>query len=181
MAVKLNPFLYSILVDLKMNDFTVSEAMDALLREPNEFIDDREARKVVHRLLPIAIKNGLLNRTDEAIEGMKTAIYSKTELFLETVFVARNNKQRINDKNSISKTVSPKFQLEKELFESEIDLHSSIAEAAEYKILQKRLPELADSLQNKYLTVKEKSSRLLGKVNAIKSTIELLKTGTKKC
>jgi len=180
MTVKINPFLYSILVDLEMNDFTVTDARDALLRESNDFFDDREARKVVHRILPLAIKNGFLHRSEEKAKGEKLILYSKTKLFFETKFTSKKKPLNIKKETSERSALSI-YELEKELFECEIDLHTSISEATEYKSLQKRLPELANSLQNKYLAVKEKSSLLLGKSNALKNTIELIKTGIHQC
>ena len=67
--VNLNVFLHSLLVIKQMNEFTVIEAKDALLREHAEFTDSTEARKFIYRQLLQSINNGLLKRTVNQISN----------------------------------------------------------------------------------------------------------------
>ncbi len=72
--VDMNVFLHSLLVINKMNNFTVTEAKNALLAEHPEFIDSEVARKFVYRQLTHNIKKGLIKRTDYFSNGKKKVI-----------------------------------------------------------------------------------------------------------
>ena len=77
----MNVFLHFLLVIKQMNNFTVTEAKNALLHEQSEFTDAVETRKFIYRQLTRNVAKGLLKRTNKVNKGAKEVIYSKTELF----------------------------------------------------------------------------------------------------
>ena len=170
-----------------MNEFTVIEARDALLHEHTEFTDADAARKFIYRQLLWAIKNGLLKRTDNFDDGVKTAIYSKTEAFFASTFApvkrGKKQKQKSPPKAITAKpnTENYKALLEKELMTYEIDLNASIEEAKEYKRLSTRFPELKEKLQQHQLQAKSQSTQLLGKVHALQKLLGYKITGSQSC
>ena len=185
--VNLNVFLHSLLVIKQMNEFTVIEAKDALLREHAEFTDSTEARKFIYRQLLQCINNGLLKRTDHIDDGIKKVLYSKTDKFFASTIVPVNRRPK-QKKTRSRKTVSPELKtdnyqtlLEKELITYEIDLNASIEEAKEYKRLSSRFPELKDKLQQHHLQAKNQSIQLLGKVHALQKLLGYTVTGYQPC
>ena len=170
-----------------MNEFTVIEARDALLREYTEFTDTGAARKFIYRQLRWGIKNGLLKRTDHFDDGIKSVIYSKTEAFFASTFVPvkrdKKKKQKSSRKATAAKpnTENYKALLEKELKTYEIDLNACIEEAKEYKRLSTRFPELKEKLQQHQLQAKNQSTQLLGKVHALQKLLGYTVTGSQSC
>lgn len=68
----MNVYLHFLLVIKQMNEFTVSEAKDALLNEQPEFTDEVETRKFIYRQLTRNVEKGLLERVeslDFSIQG----------------------------------------------------------------------------------------------------------------
>lgn len=80
--VDMNVFLHSLLVTKQMDNFTISEAKEALIAHHVEFTDSVEARKFIYRQLTRGIEKGLINRSDNPNNKIRKVIYSKTELFL---------------------------------------------------------------------------------------------------
>lgn len=85
--VDMNVFLHSLLVTKQMNNFTVLEAKEALLKGHAEFTDEVEARKYIYRQLTRSVEKGLLKRTDCFESGSKQVIYSKTDKLLASSIV----------------------------------------------------------------------------------------------
>lgn len=188
LKVNMNVFLHSLLLKQQMNNFTVSEAKDALLREHPEFTDSVEARKYIYRQLSRNVDKGLLKRTDCFEDGSKKVLYSKTEKFLAATVVPikrADTKQRSTfPKIKKQQQATPhNYQalLEKELMSYEMDLNTIIEEAKEYKRLSARFPELKEKLQQHQLQAKNQSVQLLGKVHALQKLLGYTVTGHKSC
>jgi hypothetical protein len=185
--VNMNVFLHSLLVIKQMNEFTVIEAKDALLREHAEFTDSAEARKFIYRQLLRSVDKGLLKRTDLFDDGIKNVLYSKTEKFFASTIVPmkRGDKKKKSSSPKITKqapkTINYKALLEKELMTYEIDLNASIEEVNEYKRLSSRFPELKEKLQQHQLQTKNQSVQLLGKVHALQKLLGYTVTGYQPC
>jgi hypothetical protein len=178
----MNVFLHFLLVIKQMNNFTVTEAKDALLHEQSEFTDAVETRKFIYRQLTRNVAKGLLKRTNKVNKGSKEVIYSKTELFfnLEIVPSSRGSSAKIieiinnNSTNAkVEKLQITEYQdeLKKDLLTYEIDLNTVLEEAKEYKRLTARYPKLHEQLQLHHTQAKEKSIKLLGKINALQTLL----------
>tara|TARA_R110001583_G_C5662545_1_gene409805 strand:+ start:1865 stop:2374 length:510 start_codon:yes stop_codon:yes gene_type:complete len=169
-----------------MNDFTVAEARDALLKEHVEFTDEVESRKFIYRQLTRTIEKGLLKRADCFKSGAKKVIYSKTDkFFASTIMPLTRGSEKIATLHKVPKkvfkTVNYKDELQKELYTYELDLNTVIEEAKEYKRLSIRFPELREKLQQHQLHAKEKSIQLLGKVQALQNLLSDPVTEQKGC
>jgi len=175
--VNMNVFLHSLLVIKQMNDFTVSEAKEALLREHTEFTDDKKTRMFIYRQLSNNIENGLIKRTDRFEAKGEQVIYSTTEKFLTSNIVPikrTTKKKKITAQRTSTKVtekISYKNELKKELMTSEIDLNTTLEEAKEYKRLAERFPELQEKIQQYQVQTKDKSIKLLGKVHALQNLL----------
>ena len=178
----MNVFLHFLLVIKQMNNFTVTQAKDALLREQSEFTDPVETRKFVYRQLTRNVANGLSRRTNKLNKGAKEVIYSTTELFssLEIVPTSRRGKVKQIDTANISvpdistetvKVIEYQEELKKDLLTYEIDLNTVLEEAKEYQRLSARYPKLQVQLQLHHTQAKEKSIKLLGKINALQTLL----------
>jgi len=178
----MNVFLHFLLVIKQMNDFTVTQAKEALLREQSEFTDPVETRKFVYRQLTRNVANGLLRRTNKLNKGAKEVIYSTTELFssLEIVPISRRGKVKQIDTANIGasdistetvKVIEYQEELKKDLLTYEIDLNTVLEEAKEYQRLSARYPKLQEQLQLHHTQAKEKSIKLLGKINALQTLL----------
>ena len=178
----MNVFLHFLLVIKQMNNFTVTQAKDALLREQSEFTDSVETRKFVYRQLTRNVANGLLRRTNKLNKGAKEVIYSTTELFssLEIIPTSRRGKVKQIDTTNISvpdistetvKVIEYQEELKKDLLTYEIDLNTVLEEAKEYQRLSARYPKLQVQLQLHHTQAKEKSIKLLGKINALQTLL----------
>ena len=178
----MNVFLHFLLVIKQMNNFTVTQAKEALLREQSEFTDPVETRKFVYRQLTRNVANGLLRRTNKLNKGAKEVIYSTTELFssLEIVPTSRRGKVKQIDTANISvpdistetvKVIEYQEELKKDLLTYEIDLNTVLEEAKEYQRLSARYPNLQEQLQLHHTQAKEKSIKLLGKINALQTLL----------
>jgi len=185
--VGMNVHLHFLLVIKQMNDFTVSEAKDALLHEQPEFSDAVETRKFIYRQLTSNVKKGLLKRSEKFESGAKKVLYSKTDLFLsgkvEPTFRGSKIKKGKPRKaqNQIVKSIDYQGELKKELLAYEIDLNTVLEEAKEYKRLSARFPTLQDQLQQHHSLAKEKSIKLLGKLHALQNLLGYTVTGHQSC
>ena len=185
--VNMNVFLHSLLVIKQMNNFTVLEAKDALVKDHAEFTDDVEARKFIYRQLTRSIEKGLMKRTDCFDSGSKQVIYSKTDKLLASSIVPIKREIKARKASGKKKLVKIpeaakyKIELKKELMAYEIDLNTILEEAKEYKRLSTRFPELQDKLKLHQSQAKDKSIKLLGKINALQNLLSYTATGHQSC
>jgi hypothetical protein len=185
--VGMNVYLHFLLVIKQMNDFTVTEAKDALLHEKSELIDAVETRKFIYRQLTSNVTKGLLKRSERLSNGVKKVIYSKTDLFftvkIEPITRGRKAKKSKthNTQRNIVKAIDYQEELKKELLAYEIDLNTTLEEAKEYKRLSARFPKLQDQLQQHHSNAKDKSIKLLGKLHALQNLLGYTVTGHQSC
>jgi len=183
----MNVFLHSLLMIKQMNNFTVLEAKDALLKDHPEFTDDIEARKFIYRQLNRSVEKGLLKRTDGFNNGSNHVLYSKTDKLLASSIVPikrESRKKKIairKDPVKVAKKISYEVELKKELLAYEIDLNTTLEEAKEYNRLSERFPELQEKLKEHQSQAKNKSIKLLGKINALQNLLSYTVTGYKAC
>lgn len=183
----MNVYLHFLLVIKQMNEFTVSEAKEALLNEQPEFTDEVETRKFIYRQLTRNVEKGLLERAENLDEGVKKILYSKTDLFfavkLEPLIRGKKTKQ-VKPQSIADKTVNAidyQQELQKELLAYEIDLSTVFEEAKEYKRLSARFPKLQKQLEQHHSGAKDKSIKLLGKIHALQNLLGYAVNGYESC
>jgi len=175
--INMNKFLHYLLVIKKLDNFTITEAKNALMELSSDFHDHSEARKFIYRQLTRQIDKGLIERRNESDKNTNKVIYSKTETFFESTFepTLQNRKPRkkmtqpLIKKND--KSTDYQKELNKELLAYEIDLNTTLEEAKEYNRLSTRFPELQEQLQAHQSQAKDKSIQLLGKVHALQNLL----------
>ena len=186
----MNVYLHFILVIKQMNEFTVSEAKDALLNERSEFTDAVETRKFIYRQLTRNVEKGLLKRVESLCDGTKKILYSKTDLFFSAQIKPSTGSRKIKkDKPPVIAEKSLKTveendyqkELKKELQAYEIDLNTVFEEAKEYQRLTERFPKLQKQLEHHHSRAKDKSIKLLGKIHALQNLLGYEVTGYKSC
>jgi len=171
-AVPLNNFVYNLLIEKNLNDFTIKEIRDALMISSSKFDDKHEAHRFIYRQVIYLVDKKLLIK--QVTAGSKLATYAKSALFLATKFVAKSRKSK---KQSAEVTVVSNLrtvakydfqdELSKEKHTHEADLAVILCEVEEYKDLIQRFPEQVDNLKELYLDARGRSAQLLGKINAI--------------
>ena len=174
--IKMNVLLAKILEGETFNKFTVVKLRDEYLRHSQETLCAKEARKYVYRQIVRLVKLGLLIKN--GAKNSHKITYKKTALFNEVTFLSNSsqevlyeNKLPISDENNLGK-YSIK-SLEKTLKEYKVDMMAAIGESEEYIRLLDTIPEMKEQLREHYHLARDKSSKLLGKIKALQTIIEI--------
>ncbi|MEZ8094497.1 response regulator [Photobacterium swingsii] len=176
MSVVINEHIYNILMDEQFDNFTVLQLRDIYLSSKETTINMVEARKIVYRQILRLLKLGLLEKNEA--ERQRKPTYTKTALFYEAKLQPRvkiiQSEQALSMPESIKQDVAEKSQnviqqLEKKLKQYQVDLLASIGESEEYMRLYEALPEMKSHLEMQYHQARERSSKLLGQIKAIKT------------
>jgi len=175
--IRINVFMHNLLIINEMNDFTVLEARNALLKEHSEFTDKIEARKFIYRQLTRYIEKGIIKRMNTFDGRVKQVVYSKTDKFFISEIVPSirrpSKKRAIKDlPENVTDILNYEAELKKELIAYKIDLTTVLEEAKEYKLISFRFPELQERVNKHQSRAKSKSIQLLGKVQAIQNLLD---------
>lgn len=172
---RLSKPMYNLLISKNLDQFSITQARDELLKTSDRFDDVNEARKYVYRQVSRLTYKGYL-----AVKGQgRRKIYTKTDLFYRIQFTERRDRAESvlgHISQELGATgVSFDFSiLEKERNQYHGELSISLAEVDEYKHLLARIPSKQRSLQNLMTDAKERSAALLGKINAITALLSTL-------
>jgi len=178
--IRIKEPLCSILTNKDFDHFTVLHLRDVYLEKLGNSISAKQARLQVYSQVLALHKKGLLVK--EPAKSARNSIYSKTALFTDNNVTPRQN---ITDKPSVDllsninlddvgKHDDSVKKLKESLKTCKVDLLSSIAESEEYMQLINAFPEARDHLQDKYRNTCEQSSKLLGKMKALKTLLVYL-------
>ncbi len=188
MTRSLSPEFYSVLIEENLNNFTVMELRDAIIRECKDETNMtlRDHHKRAYRVVLRLLTAGLLEKSKDISEFAR---YKKTPLFVASVFKQRvavdlGPKQPKQSKQSKqSKQVEcgvPSLpvndpcirdELDQLVKTYQVDLLSSIGESEEYLRLHQTYPQLKAKLEPHYLKSRDVSSKILGKIRAIESVL----------
>ncbi|MGI2146976.1 response regulator [Shewanella frigidimarina] len=170
-SIKINAQLNSILQEENFDNFSVTQLRDTYLAMASTTEEPVEARKYVYRQIHRLINKGLLLK--KGTKNSKSIVYRKSELFFEAKFIVQRTTATTVSKATSAPAITNDAikQLEERLKESEVDLLTSIGESEEYMRLYQSFPEMKTHLESQYLQAREKSSKLLGKIKAIKSVL----------
>jgi hypothetical protein len=173
----INNNMFKLLIEKEMDNFSVVELRDALVQQTEGKYSQDEARKYVYRQILAYVKKGWL--TSKGQNRLK--LYLKTDSFKSLSFSSSNttktkeltnNKQQMNDEIKI-------FVREKSNYTGELEI--ILGEVEEYQSLMSRFPSMSSSLRPLFEVTKDRSARLLGKINALSNVIKLSKTGIERC
>jgi hypothetical protein len=182
MTRSLSPEFYSVLIEGNLNNFTVMELRDAIIRECKDETDMtlRDYHKRAYRVVLRLLTAGLLEKSKDISEFAR---YTKTPLFVASVF-----KQRVTVDRGPKQPKQPKQvehgapvlpvndpcirdELDQLVKTYQVDLLSSIGESEEYLRLHQTYPQLKAKLEPHYLKSRDVSSKILGKIRAIESVL----------
>lgn len=182
MTRSLSPEFYSVLIEGNLNNFTVMELRDAIIRECKDETDMtlRDYHKRAYRVVLRLLTAGLLEKSKDISEFAR---YNKTPLFVASVFKQRVTVDRGPKQPKQPTQVehgAPSFPVKDPCIRDEldqlvktyqVDLLSSIGESEEYLRLHQAYPQLKAKLEPHYLKSRDVSSKILGKIRAIESVL----------
>lgn len=182
MTRSLSPEFYSVLIEGNLNNFTVMELRDAIIRECKDETDMtlRDYHKRAYRVVLGLLTAGLLEKSKDISEFAR---YKKTPLFMDSMFkqrvaVDRRTKQPKQpahvEYRALSLPVKDpciRDELDQLVKTYQVDLLSSIGESEEYLRLHQTYPQLKAKLEPHYLKSRDVSSKILGKIRAIESVL----------
>ena len=143
-----------------------------LVLRNDEGIDKSDARRVVYSELLKLVNLGWLKKLVSTKKSITS--YAKTELFnadllkKQAMQVAVDKVESVNTATAI--TIPDNLLNRLNGYKSA--LLEGLGEADEYKNLRNEFPSMHKSLFEKYNAVREKNTRLLGKIKAIENLIE---------
>ncbi|MDF2152882.1 hypothetical protein [Vibrio sp. CAU 1672] len=176
-TAKLNPYMFKLLIEKEMNNFSVIEIRNALMECDVVFADKEEARKFVYKQL-LSLKNkGWLSTT--GVHRRKR--YLVTDNFRACSFEARAQR-KVSSAIKSSVMVSKTFDIvlkEKKKYEGELAI--TLGEIEEYQSLAARFPQDKATILPLFDSAKDRSAKLLGKINALSNWIHATKGEVQTC
>lgn len=171
--IKINAHMFNLLIENKMDGFSVIELRDALLSQDASFTNKEEARQYVYRQILSFEKNGWLT----SLGKRRDKRYSITELFRTQSF-APKMAEKVKSLNCVGNIIEILVQEKKE---HEAELAITLGEVEEYQSLLNRFPNDEEILLPLFDTAKERSAKLLGKVNALTSRLQVKNSKVSLC
>nr|USN27210.1 transcriptional regulator VspR [synthetic construct]VVV03653.1 Transcriptional regulator VspR [Aliivibrio wodanis] len=180
--VKLNEVVFKILIENKLDGFTVSDMRDSVLEVSDLFESKEAAGTFAYRQIFALEKKKLLAKS-EKVDGKKLTYY-QTELLLNSQvtmksyeFKERAKRTSVIPKASISSKEKPISELlkavTKQKTQYEAELTMVLSETEEVKHVMSSFPDESTHLQALYLDLRNQSATLCGKVNALTKIIQL--------
>ncbi|MFA0087578.1 hypothetical protein [Vibrio sp. 10N.261.51.F12] len=174
--IHLIPFLYQILIEDQLDDFSVLELRDRYLALAGSTLDKAAARRLVYRHILRLENKQLLCKV--SVKGTKKATYQKTELFSKATWqlTKNNSTTKVSENHGSSyesKLNSPKTVLQERLEQCESDFLACLQEFQTYQGLSSEFPHLKEGLHDVRSKTKIQSSKLVGQIRAIKMALAL--------
>lgn len=163
--IKINAHMFNLLIEKKMDDFSVIEVRDVLLIQDVSFIDKEEARQYVYRQLLSFEKNGWLTSLGKGRDKR----YSVTDKFRAQSFAPKSD-EKVKSSNCVGNIIAILAQ-EKKDYEAELAI--ILGEIEEYQSLLNRFPNDKEILIPLFDAAKEHSAKLSGKVNALTNRLQV--------
>jgi len=168
--------MFNLLIEKGMDGFSVIEARDALYSSEDAFPDKEEARKYVYKQLLSFEKKGWLS----VIGVGRDKRYQVTNEFKELTIEPRARKNKANPTViQFSDSSLNTLQQEKKQYEGELSI--TLGEIEEYQSLLMRFPKNKQELQPLFNSARERSAKLLGKINALTNWMQVAQGKGQKC
>lgn len=178
--LKLSPRLYDALINQAMDQFTILELRDTHFASSTLDADSTtKAYKTAYRQVERLVRMGLLAKSkpkNSAVCYLKTEAFHNAEFAIRKTATTWQNHtchettHSADDESSLE--MSARLQ---ELARTyQVDLLTSIGESEEYIRLYNDFPELKPQLEPQYLSARERSSKLLGKIKALDTVLAQL-------
>ncbi|ANQ29349.1 hypothetical protein BA894_23510 [Vibrio natriegens] len=171
-STKISAMMHKLLIENEMDGFSVIELRDAYLSASDCGMDPDEARRMVYRQILRFTKNDWLLSEGK---GQKKRYY-QTNLFKSHQFHPKTHTAQLRLLSSADYSV-----LNREHSQYKAELEIVLSEIDEYKSLNLRFPELETRLSPLLEQAKERSVKLLGKVNVLTNALNALSEGAVSC
>ncbi|MDH5924020.1 hypothetical protein L8R85_23685 [Vibrio splendidus] len=168
---KISAIMYKLLIEKRMDGFSVNEAKDASLIAGDRIQD---VGKKVYRQVWQYQQRGWLRSEGEG----RSKRYFQTEQFRELEVTPRKKAER---EASIKEVTSNYSVLFRESNECKGKLEIVLGEIDEYQSLRFRFPELEGRLTPLLQQARERSAHLLGKINGLENVLKTLSEGAQPC
>ena len=173
-SIKISAVMHKLLIEKRMDGFSVIEARDVSLNDECGTQNLDEARKKVYRQIWQYQQRGWLRSEGEG----RNKRYFQTEQFLDLEVVPRRKSER----EVLRKECSPDYSiLLRESNEYKGELEIVLGEIDEYQSLRCRFPELESRLTPLLQQARERSAHLLGKINGLTNLLNTLSGGSQPC
>ncbi|MCG9611080.1 hypothetical protein L1D41_15610 [Vibrio harveyi] len=173
-SIKISAVMHKLLIEKRMDGFSVIEARDVSLNDGCGTQNLDEARKKVYRQIWQYQQRGWLRSEGEG----RNKRYFQTEQFLDLEVVPRRKSER----EALRKECSPDYSiLLRESNEYKGELEIVLGEIDEYQSLRCRFPELESRLTPLLQQARERSAHLLGKINGLTNLLNTLSEGSQPC
>lgn len=160
----LNDSIYVLLVQKKLNKFSIGELKEAYMAEFKDDKTESKARKFIYRQVYKLVNSGYLIRIGNKYK--KNNKYYQTELFKREFF------NSIPQVSHVKLTeIGSKLRLINKLVEYKGRLAVSIAEIEAYQRRTNQDPHLIERLKPKLDSAKHKRSQCIEKVTAIENIL----------
>lgn len=168
---KINGYMYNLLIERGIDDFSVIELRDALMTSAKDVFDPEEARKYVYRQIFSFERKGWLTSTGY----QRAKRYQKTTLFKQINFYPRSVKYHLPTHRGSADKLKPNnlALLLQEKTQHEGELVIVLSEVEEYRSLISRFPQNRDQLLPLFTDAKECSARLHGKIKAVTNALKV--------
>ncbi|PSW06074.1 hypothetical protein [Photobacterium lipolyticum] len=180
--IKINRFMYNLLIEKKLDGFSVTEARDAILSYDSSLEDTNQARKVIYRQILSFLGKGWLRDTGEG----HNKHYWVTDTFKQLPVEPRSGIKSadLNEEKefkSATKATMGFDQLFKEKSQYEGELSITLGEVEELRSLIERFPKKAREWTPFFIEAKERSATLLGRINALEKVLKHDAKAVSKC
>lgn len=178
-VTKINPYMFNLLIEKGMDDFSVIEARDFLHANGGSFINKGEARKYVYKQLMFYKKKGWLSVIGEHRDKRYQVTKEFKALAVEPrTYTTRTSKTDFTTVQSSDGSLTTLVQ-EKKQYEGELAI--TLGEMEEYQSLFVRFPRKKQDMLPLFDATRERSAKLLGKINALTNWIKAVQGNTQKC
>ena len=178
-VTRINPDMFNLLIEKGMDDFSVIDARDALLKGTSAFSSRDDARKYVYKQLLSFEEKGWLSVTGTRRDKR----YHQTNDFKALIIEPRTPSKRKATKESVSGQIldSSLNTLEQEKKQHEGELAITLGEIEEYQSLLVRFPNNKQEIQPLFNSARERSAKLLGRINALTNWMQVVQGNAQRC
>ncbi|WP_318513807.1 hypothetical protein [Photobacterium leiognathi] len=178
-VTRINPDMFNLLIENGMDNFSVIEARDALLNGTSTFPSRDDARKYVYRQLLSFEEKGWLSVTGTRRDK---SYHQTNEFKLLTIEprAPRNRKGNVDSK-AVQTPECSLSALEQEKKQHEGELAITLGEIEEYQLLLIRFPNSKQDIQPLFNAARERSAKLLGRINALTNWMKVAQSKALQC
>lgn len=162
--------MFNLLIEMGMDDFSVIEARDALLRNNVTFPSKDDARKYIYKQILSFEEKGWL----ATIGTYRAKRYHQTSEFKALTVEPRVARKSNVDPIAVQIADTSLTALEQEKKQYEGELAITLGEIEEYQSLLTRFPHSRQKMQPIFNAARERSAKLLGKINALTNWMKVV-------